>query len=281
MNKSVLPAKAALGITKSSGFRPQSGKPPTSLATPSSENLPKQLIANNIEIEEKPKEDSHQLQGMLSEVRKTENQNIGSESLKQSNANNVSEINVLIKDHESCFEKQRELVSQFKTENEMQAEDISKLRSEISRFKETIAKSENEIVCFKEKNQELSKLNTTQDENILGLRREILLLQRKIENCHEQVSHSQIDEIKLKREISNLKGEREELKAVLLKEKAEKQTFWQQLQEETNRYQGLTDTSTKFKDESRTYVQLIERMRSEIQSLKSSNEQALKFILNK
>jgi chromosome segregation ATPase len=193
----------------------------------------------------------------------------------------LSEVNILIKDHENCFEKQRELVAQFKTENQMRAEDLSRLRAEVSRWKETFAQSEAEIVTLKERNQGLVSQHNSNDDNILTLRREVLLLQRKIECSHDAVAQSELETIKLKREISELKGESEELRSQIAKDRAEKEAFWSQLQEENKKYQALLDSNNRYKEESKALMNLVEKMRDEIRMLRNSNEEALRFVMNK
>ena len=187
----------------------------------------------------------------------------------------------LTSNHEQCFERQRELVSQFKTESEVQNSDITKLRSEIGRWKETLAHAEAEVVSLKEKNLSLNNSNMTQDATIIGLRREILLLQRKIEAGHEGAALGQLDAIKLRRELAELKGDAEELKAAVAKERTEKEAFWAQVQEETRKIQALQESNARFKEESRGLVSLVEKMRDEMKLLRASNEEALKYIMHK
>jgi chromosome segregation ATPase len=212
---------------------------------------------------------------------RVEDKIIGFQIAKNDSNLNTLEANVLIKDHESCYKKQQELMDKFKTENEVQNQDIANLRSEISRWKEISAKSDAEILDLKGKNLSINNSSNNQEDTIVNLRREILLLQRKVENSHEVVANSQMDSIKLKREILNLKGEMEELRALAVKEKNEKEQFWSQLQDESKKHKELTDKNVRFKDESRNLIQLIENMRDEIKELRVSNEEALKFIQNK
>lgn len=278
-SKPALPSRQTAPPLKPSTLRPNSAKPSTlsKPAEPAPVAQPEPIITSPIQEKQgSPK----QVFELLSQVHNTEDP-FKSNAFKDEKDPRLSEVNVLIKDHESCFEKQRELVAQFKTENEMRAEDISKLRSEISRWKQTFAHSEAEVVNLKERNQGLINQHSLNDDNILNLRREVLLLQRKIECSHDAVAQTQLETIKLKREISELKGESEELRSQITKERAEKETFWNQLQEENKKYQTLLDSNTKYREESRSLMQLVEKMRDEIRVLRNSNEEALKFVMNK
>lgn len=198
--------------------------------------------------------------------------------IKKDFQGNQSNVDVIIKDHESCFEKQKELIAQLKTENDVQSEDIVKLRGEISRWKEALGKSEAEITALKEKTQMASSHHSTQEEVILGLRREIILLQKKNEGSHDFYAQQQFESIKLRREICDLKGEREEMRALLARERNEKEAFWQQLQDEKRKQQSLVESSSRFKEENRALELLIEKMREELQALRVSNEEVLKHL---
>lgn len=191
---------------------------------------------------------------------------------------NQSNVDVIINDHEICFEKQKELIGQLKTENDVQSEDMVKLRVEISRWKEALAKSDAEIAVMKEKNQTFGIQQSGQDEVIMNLRREIVLLQKKNESNHDIYTQQQFESIKLRREICELKGQREELRAVLTRERNEKEGFWQQLQDEQRRQKGLLESSSKFKEENRALELLIEKMREELHALRVSNEEVLKHL---
>jgi hypothetical protein len=189
-----------------------------------------------------------------------------------------SNVDVIIKDHELCFEKQKEVIAHLKTENDVQSEDIIKLRVEVSRWKEALAKSDAEIAAQRERAQFATSHQSVQEETILNLRREILLLQKKNEGSHDYYAQQQIDSIKLRREICELKGEREELKALLTRERNEKEAFWQQLQDERRKQHSLLESSSKFKEENRALELLIEKMRDELQALRVSNEEVLKHL---
>jgi len=277
--KSTLPSRQTAPVLKSSTLRPNSAKPSIFGKPAETKPVTKPETTTISPVQEK-QESPKQVFELLSQVQNQED-TFKSTGFKHENNSKLSEVNILIKDHESCFDKQRELVAQFKTENEMLSEDIGKLRGEISRWKESFAQSQSEVVGLKERNQGLIMHQHLNDETILNLRREVLLLQRKIECSHDAVAQTQLESIKLKREISELKGDSEEFRSQIAKERAEKEGFWTQLQEENRKYQALLDSNTRYKEESRSLVQLVEKMRDEIRVLRNSNEEALKFIMNK
>lgn len=250
-------------------------KRPSQLSTP----ITKKQSLTTLQVE-KPIEQSS-LEVIPTKTETIQPAKLEEEAKDSKNNLRTSELQFMMKDHEKCLEKQRELMTQFKLENEMQSDDITKLRNEISKWKEMVAKSEADIIALKERNLALNNTNLEQDGTILNLRREIILLQRKYETCHESVAMSQLDLIKLKRDVVTIKGENEELRATILKEKTEKEAFWNQLKEENRKYQSLLETNSQFKEESKAFVQLVERMRDEIKSLRQSNEDALRFIMDK
>jgi chromosome segregation ATPase len=191
------------------------------------------------------------------------------------------DLKALVKDHESCYEKQKELVAQFKAENDLQGEDIAKLRAEVSRWKEAVTRSDAEILALKEKNLGLAGAGALQETLVGSLRREILLMQRKVETGHEDSAFSQLEVIRLRREICELKGELEELRAAGAREKAEKEAYFGQLQEESRKHHSIVDANIRFREEGKNLVLLIENMKDEMRNLRTSNEEALKFIMNK
>ena len=185
------------------------------------------------------------------------------------------------KDHEKCFDRQKELVSQFRAENELQKAETERLRVEVGRLKLEISKGEVEVNEWKDRmSGRKTELEGTEVQ-VQNLRREIIMLNKKVENCHEEVTKAQLETMKAEREKESLKDEIANLRTSLAKERAEKERYWNQVQEEKSRRSELNETNGKLKDEGKGLYELVERLTEEMKQLRTSNEEALKMIVNK
>ena len=182
------------------------------------------------------------------------------------------------KDHEKCFERQKDLVVQFRTEQELQQEEAARLRAEVTRLKLELAKGDSEAGEWRERllgrKTELEGSEAQQQQ----LRKELMLLAKKLEAGHAEVTKAQLELVKAGREKEALRGELAEVEGGLARERADKERYWAQLQEERVRRAELGENNGKLKDEGRGLYELVERLREEMRQLRASNEAALKLI---
>jgi hypothetical protein len=186
------------------------------------------------------------------------------EYTKEQLENITLEQSVILKDHEDCSKKQRELIEKFESETEVQSDIITSLKNDIRDFQEKANKAEIDAEHLKGKNLMLHNNISSQDLNFLSLRREFILLQEKLESCQETVFNGQADLLKLSNEVTDVKNENRIIADDVKQEKTLKDDFWNMLVEEKKKCRELITKNFELKHSVGRFANCNEIMKNSI-----------------